>query len=787
MNVIEKKSLEFIKKLQIEYLANRNIKGVLDGLTDDIRWIGTGKEDRVNGIEQAEKFLTEETKYYPLGFQILESNYEARAVNDTVCLIQGSFKIQEKEHAGHMKPVDVRISAVCVETALGIKLKDLHMSSPNRDQSEDEIFPRILSITDDKTLRKYLDEQSAELIRKNRDLNALMKNVPGGVICCDNTEDLNLIEYSAGFLHMFGYTQEEMETLFHNKFKYMICPEDLEPTWESVREQLSRGNAKKIEYRVVCKDGSLVTVQDHGQLVNRDGEEVFYCILTDVTESRDMMKELRLSLERHRIIMEQTTDIIFEWDLRRDYVQFSDNWEKKFGYKPYENGFLKKAIEENIVCTEDLPNLHRIADKLSLGTVSYVEDEVRILKIDGTYIWCKIRATLQVDEKGRPKKAIGVIVDIDDEKKKTQQLKEQAQRDTLTGLYNKGTTERFAKDYLANMRQGQNCAIIIIDIDNFKYVNDVYGHLSGDVLLTEIAYGLKGIFRRDDIIGRIGGDEFVVVMKNVPDMNVVKGKAAEIIQIFDGLMENENSHVSCSIGIAVSPNDGKDFDILYRKADTALYYMKVKGKNGYKIFTPDLAESNDLFVQRMAAGGNAAIDSDRNVKIWENKLAEYVFYALYRAEDKKMAIEKVLEIVGKQLDISRVYIFEELGENMCGNTFEWCNTGVRPQKDSLQAVKCDRIKEYLKCFDKNGVFYCRNAEEFPELVGVWIKEAEVKSTWQCLIKEGEKTVGFIGFDECTGGEMWSQEQLNTLELTAKIINTFLVNSRQAARLEKQKR
>ena len=110
-----------------------------------------------------------------------------------------------------------------------------------------------------------------------------------------------------------------MEQEFHNQFRRLIYPEDLESTWNSVQIQMAQGKTKKIEYRVRCRDGRLVTVLDHGQLVERDGKKVFYCILTDITENRKILEELHLSLEKHRIIMEQTNDIIFEWDLMTGY------------------------------------------------------------------------------------------------------------------------------------------------------------------------------------------------------------------------------------------------------------------------------------------------------------------------------------------------------------------------------------------------------------------------------------------------------------------------------------
>ncbi|MFR9190455.1 MAG: PAS domain-containing protein [Anaerotruncus massiliensis (ex Togo et al. 2019)] len=128
-----------------------------------------------------------------------------------------------------------------------------------------------------------------------------------------------LIQYSEGF-PMFTYG-EDLQTRFHNNFAGMIYEKDLRGVWETALRQLAKSNTKEIEYRVRCKDGRLVWVLDRGQLVEDErGRKWFYCILIDITRTKKAQEELRLSLERHQIIMDQTTDIIFEWDISRDYL-----------------------------------------------------------------------------------------------------------------------------------------------------------------------------------------------------------------------------------------------------------------------------------------------------------------------------------------------------------------------------------------------------------------------------------------------------------------------------------
>ena len=119
-----------------------------------------------------------------------------------------------------------------------------------------------------------------------------------------------------------------------------------------------------------------------------------------------------------------------------------------------------------------------------MAGIRYCEQEWRIAREDGRYVWCRIRATLLLDEQGGPAKALGVVIDIDDEKKAVLALQERAERDALTGLYNKGTAQAMMERCLSAMDHGERCAVLILDMDDFKMVNDMFGHLRGDVILA---------------------------------------------------------------------------------------------------------------------------------------------------------------------------------------------------------------------------------------------------------------------------------------------------------------
>jgi diguanylate cyclase (GGDEF)-like protein len=155
----------------------------------------------------------------------------------------------------------------------------------------------------------------------------------------------------------------------------------------------------------------------------------------------------------------------------------------------------------------------------------------------------------------------------------------------MTGLYNKTTTGKLINDWIHNHRSGAG-TLMMIDIDNFKDVNDKFGHLYGDMILKKLAEDLKLMFRSNDIVGRVGGDEFFVFLKKLSSERLVEEKATEICKLFNNVYQEEDTlcKISASVGIALFPKHGNSLDTLYKKADMALYMRKEKGKNGFNIY-----------------------------------------------------------------------------------------------------------------------------------------------------------------------------------------------------------
>ena len=218
------------------------------------------------------------------------------------------------------------------------------------------------------------------------------------------------------------------------------------------------------------------------------------------------------------------------------------------------------------------------------GGIAYRFFEIRIRRIDGKYLWCRLRATgIYDDSTGKLLKIAGVIIDIDDEKKAAKALQKQAEQDALTGLLNANTARKRAEEYLGNGVEDSSCALLVIDLDKFKQINDRFGHMCGDMVLTQVADTIRKRFRSQDIIGRMGGEEFMVLMTNVADAALVEQRCALLVDAMHDVCRGqlEDVVVSCSIGAVMTISDMKTYSTLFDLADQAMYQAKEQGRDRY--------------------------------------------------------------------------------------------------------------------------------------------------------------------------------------------------------------
>ena len=209
--------------------------------------------------------------------------------------------------------------------------------------------------------------------------------------------------------------------------------------------------------------------------------------------------------------------------------------------------------------------------------------EYRSLNAEAEMIWCN--TTIYLIESGGHLTGFVYVKNVEEKKRRELELLRQSRIDPLTNLLNRAASLQEI-NYILNENGQKESALLIIDVDNFKNVNDTFGHMYGDKVLAGIAYKLKNIFDTDAIVGRLGGDEFLVFLFNIQDEDAVYRKAQMVARELQTIQEEGENRIAVnnSIGIAVSPRHGTRFQELYVKADTALRYAKQSGKSCYSVF-----------------------------------------------------------------------------------------------------------------------------------------------------------------------------------------------------------
>lgn len=597
---------------------------------------------------------------------------------------------------------------------------------------------------------------------------------------CRNDTHYTLVKLGSHIPLLAGYTPEELQDKFQNRLTDLILPEDREAMRRSLSRQLLRGTAAETEFRVRHKSGKILWVLDKCQLqIGPDGEEYLNSFLTDISHTKKAYEELSERLRQYEIILAQTENVLFQWDMAADTIDFSNTWENIFGSRPKRAGVRSALSEGSYFHPDDLPLLFDRLAELENGS-HYEMVEVRISTTRGRYLWCRIRASAIRDEAGNLARIAGIIINIDAEKQAERLLQDRAERDALTKLTNKTAARKQAEEYLSRYSHGTSCALLIIDLDDFKQVNDQYGHLFGDAVLTKAAREIEKLFRNQDIVARIGGDEFMVLMRGVSDRTLLENRCRRLLQIFQTTFHNQKHKLplSCSIGIALFPEHGSTYFELFNRADQALYRSKAKGKNSYSFY--DEVEDLHPAQKQQRTSTNTPIDSDEEPGLAESGLVRYAFQQLYSARDTEKAINDILSLVGSKMNVSRVYVFENSEDNrFCSNTYEWCNVGIEPQIGNLQYISYERdIPGYEDNFDEQGIFYCPDVAELPQRAYDIVAEQGIQSMLQCAIRDNGVFRGYIGFDECKEQRFWTREQIDTLTYFSEMLSMFLLKQRE---------
>lgn len=307
---------------------------------------------------------------------------------------------------------------------------------------------------------------------------------------------------------------------------------------------------------------------------------VFYLMKTN--------SELKIRNSRYSMLAEISNEYFFEYDVKKDILILSDKialligTERKIkGYGNSLKNHLVDVIHENSFETSELKKMMKENDK------SY---EIEIPFLDGRKGYFKVINTRLYGKNHKIEYVVGKLVDISEEVAEKNDLIRKAQIDGMTGLYNPTSTREKIITMISKRQSGTVDAFILIDVDFFKEINDNYGHYTGDQVLLRLSETIRKTFRKTDVAGRFGGDEFCIYMQNIPSEKFVKSRCRQLNEEISSSVDGMN--ISLSIGISLV-DEKKSFDDIYKEADHALYEAKRNGKNQYAVFEDTTKDKND--------------------------------------------------------------------------------------------------------------------------------------------------------------------------------------------------
>jgi len=436
-------------------------------------------------------------------------------------------------------------------------------------------FVRVTAIRDI-TERKRAEEKLKESEERYR---AVMEQSTESIWLFDpNTKQV--LEPNTSFQRLLGYTAEELRNMTNYDF-VAHSDEDID---ETVRQKVRKEDSSPRERKYRRKDGTLLDVEVNGTLISYQGKEVVCSVARDLTERKETEARLRESEERFRSAFEDAPVGAAIVDLDRRYLQVNRALCEMLGYSEEE---LVGKTSPEVTHPEDLKaSADRARRVLEEGDGNYVLEK-RYVHADGHVVWALSGISLVRDAHGNPDHFVSLFQDVTERKALEERLEHQAFHDSLTSLANRGLFMDRLEHALARLDRGREpIAVLFMDLDNFKVVNDSLGHEVGDKLLGEVAGRLKECVRPEDTAARFGGDEFVILLEGIADLG---GATRVADRITDALtapfdFEGREIFISTSIGIVLADEAPDEPGDLLRKADLALYRAKEKGRDRYEVF-----------------------------------------------------------------------------------------------------------------------------------------------------------------------------------------------------------
>ena len=607
-----------------------------------------------------------------------------------------------------------------------------------------------------------LESAASETAKAKTDLEIFSNTVPSGISKHLLDNNLTLTWANNYFYDMCGYTPKEYKKKYGKHTLPIVLSEDLSIVIDALADLTEDSNSTIVNFRIKCADDTIKWVNAIFARAGetQDGFPVVNLVMSDITNLKIAEMKAMLEEQKYLIISDISEELPYEYDIAEDVITFAEKFNHIFEgesiiYNPAEN-----MLSSALVSYDTKDAIEELFYLAKLGT-EYHSTEFKLNTKNGGYQWYFSTFSTIYDEDSNPIRVVGLLRNIHSQKIEQQKLLTKAETDLMTGLLNKATTESKIKSYLRELNGNSYNVLMLVDIDDFKNINDTYGHLKGDDVIIDIANALMEYTGDYGIAGRLGGDEFCVYFTNLLDTTVASEKAKLIADKLRDKYPGDNGDckVTLSIGIAAT-NEQIPYSVLLENADTALYQAKLNGKNCYYCYEEDMERGT----YKNERKSNKAIEST------EDKVMTELLTTLFGTNNTYSAIENSLKLIGENYDIDKINIWEYgYNTSFVDCTHQWCREGIKSDRSICQHTPAAVLEE-LDAMGTDGIVYSSDtsliklnfASMNPESMGV-------KKLIQSQIELNGKIIGYISFYSMNPSTSWSVSTLSTYKLIFKVI------------------
>lgn len=588
--------------------------------------------------------------------------------------------------------------------------------------------------------------------------------IPCGIVVFNDNESLGLVYANESYYSDYSNGNSESLNITQSNTDFVA----------KIREKLSDSSNAEIIYNAYRNGNEIMNIC---MSVSRLDENNFIGAMWDVTMQHEMLKKL----ERYEIILGSLNNIIFGADILQNkltlYIPQHDNHKI---IQPQESEGIDRFLENAVHPSE----YNRFIDNFYNGKEENIVVKMKI--VDDDWQWYRIHRQFEYNAQGQIVRIFGIMRNIESEKKQEKQLKQKIELDPVLKVYNRNAAVERTNKYLSENKDRRDYALMVMDIDNFKTINDTCGHLYGDAVIAMVARTLKNIFGDNNVVGRYGGDEFFVFLTESTTEEICE-KADRIINDINNFRTSNDQQVTCSIGIALGTDFEAvpDYKAMFEKADRALYSVKNSGKMHWEIY-----DINQMTGQVDHRAIDYEEEDRENTELLESRDLMKVFLELSAGtKTSDEAIYKIMKYIMERFDFDCMQIMQVNGkDDLITVKYEWCNDpNFRNSAGKSGYYVHSDIKMFSEHFKRDPIFMV-SPETATGFSPKFQKEFDKNMRYSVIYNANTTRDDLFYMFVCTRfdkNHIWNEKECQELNIATKIMTMYVSQSDRETETERK--